>query len=470
MSRRPAHRVAAGRRRPAAADPAGSLRLYNQSGCPLCDTGEAAVQVWLSWFRAENHGDQALLRTLRDSAGFCPVHTRRLLAEAGPQVLRRPLASAVEGAISQAQRLTSRAGRGRWQRRRPPAPCPLCRMTADRERAAAGDVAAILDEPGAVGALADRRGLCRMHLGSLLPLLSPAQAAVAAEIAARRLAALPAGVPETLLALAGQDADALARLPYLEAHARVLYADSRAAPRTTAPGAAGSLIADLAAGSCPPCHAAGREQVRYLLWLGDGLGERGPAETDLRLCAPHLYDAWHLYAARAAARTGSWLVTAVARGRGETPDGTPADVALPVTGDRSCRACWVGLDAERRQLNLLSACLQDTRVVRAVGDAHGLCLRHAAVMTADASAGPVLSRLVTQLRQAQWELDEDAARRAWDRRHEPRGREQDAWRRAPALIDGAVYLGCPDGAAYPSASVQGAVSTERPASRRSASW
>jgi hypothetical protein len=31
----------------------------------------------------------------------------------------------------------------------------------------------------------------------------------------------------------------------------------------------------------------------------------------------------------------------------------------------------------------------------------------------------------------------------WDFRHETQGPEADAWRRAPALLDGATYLGAP---------------------------
>jgi hypothetical protein len=118
------------------------------------------------------------------------------------------------------------------------------------------------------------------------------------------------------------------------------------------------------------------------------------------------------------------------------PGFSAAQVALPLTGDRSCRACWAGLDAERRQPGLLSASLLDTRVVQPVGDAQGLCLRHVTAVEADDDTSPVLSRLVTQLRQAQWELDEDASKRAWDRLHEPKESEQGAWRRAPRSSTG----------------------------------
>jgi len=458
---------------------AGLPAMSGQSGCLSCRTCEETEQVWLRWFLADNHSDPALLRALYDSAGFCPAHTRRLFAQAAPHVLQRPLVHALRGAVARLERLTA-ARRPRGRQQKPPARCPLCRVIMERERAAAEDVAATLTRPGTAAGLADWDGLCCRHLAALLPRLSTAQAAVAAEIVAGRFAALRAGAPESLLVLAGLDADALARVPYLNAHARLLREEphARAQPAQVSP--ASRLIADLATGACPACHAAGREQVRYLLWLGDSLAGAdadGLAGTDLQLCAWHLLDARHLYDVRAAAGTRFRLVSAVSasnyaqavalaaaarevlaaprpgrqlRRNGSMSQGSAeraaeafGAAARALTGDRSCRACWVGLDAERRQLCLLRACLLDTGVLRAVGDAHGLCLRHAAVLAVDGDARPVLSRLMTQLRQAQWELDEGAAKRAWDRRHEPKGHEQDAWRRAPALIDGAVGLGIP---------------------------
>lgn len=117
-----------------------------------------------------------------------------------------------------------------------------------------------------------------------------------------------------------------------------------------------------------------------------------------------------------------------------------------VTGDDYCRVCRLGEHAAAREQALLRACLRDPHVLRALEESHGLCLRHAAQAAAGPEAAPVLTRLLNQLRQAQWELEEDAEKQAWDRRHEPKGREQDTWRRLPALLDGDVFLGLPAGA------------------------
>jgi len=256
------------------------LRMLEQPGCVLCRICEEAARTWVHWFGMENHNDPALLRTLGESAGFCPAHTRRLIAATSARVLRPSLKFALGGAIGRAEQTVAGHGERKPRRQKAQARCPLCRVTAEREQAAVGDLAASLERPQVAAAIRDRGALCYRHLCQLLPGLSPAQVVAAAGAVADRLATLPAGTPESRFMLAGYDPDA-----------------------------------------------------------------------------------------------------------------------------------------------------------------HGVCLRHAAEVAPDRDAGPVLSRLLTQLRQAQWELAEDARRQAWDRRHEPRGHEQDAWRRIPALIDGEVYLG-----------------------------
>jgi len=113
--------------------------------------------------------------------------------------------------------------------------------------------------------------------------------------------------------------------------------------------------------------------------------------------------------------------------------------AQQLIDDDYCRACQVSTSAARQQA-LLQACLQDSRVLRALEKSHGLCLRHG-TQAAGSEAAPILDRLLTQLQQAQWELQEDARKQAWDHRHEPRGHEQSTWRLLPALLDGDVFLG-----------------------------
>ncbi len=411
------------------------LVLLGQQGCVLCRTCEEASRTWTRWFAMEYHSDPDLLDTLGQS-GFCPAHTRRLLTETSARILRPALASVLSGAIRHAEQAAARLGRDK-PRRQVPAPCPLCRVSVERVRAAASDLTASFDQPQVAAAIRERGGLCFRHLRHLLPELSSAQAAAAADAIASRLSVLPAGTPESRFLLAGHDPDALDRIPYLKAHALVLDQETDAGRFRTQPAAqspAGRLITDLAGDSCPICRATSREQVRYLLWLGRHRSERGPAANDLRLCPRHLHDTPSIASASAQALSSSG---AAAR---EQALALAAGANTP-TASQPCRACRAGLDAEQRQLGLLRASLLDARVLRVLEDAHGLCLRHTAEVTADRNAGPVISRLLTQLRQTQWELAEDTGKQAWGRRHELRGPEQDAWRRVPALIDGEVYLG-----------------------------
>ena len=310
-------------------------------------------------------------------------------------------------------------------------------MIAERGRAAADDLAAFLDRPEVASAIRSRGGLCFWHLCHLLPRLSPGQAIAAAGAVAGRLSDLSADLSESYSMLVGYDLDALARTPYLLAHVRILSTEKDAGWPGAYPagqGPASRLLADLASRSCPVCRAAGREQVRYLLWLGQRWPERGPTGSDLRLCPRHLHD----IRSGAAGASEALSVSATAAREHVLALAAGADT---LTADRPCRTCRAGQDAERRQLALLQASLLDARVLRALEDAHGLCLRHAAEVTADRDAAPVIFRLRTQLKKAQWELAEDVGKQAWDRRHEPKGHEQDAWRRVPALIDGDVYLG-----------------------------
>ena len=164
------------------------LGLLEQPGCVLCRTCEDATRTWIGWFCMENNNDPALLETLERSAGFCPAHTRRLLTETSARILRSALASALSGAIRRAEQAAARLGRDKPGRlHRATVPCPLCRVTVERVRAAAGDLAAFLDRPQVAAAIRDRGGLCFRHLRHLLPKLSSTQAVSVADAVASRL-------------------------------------------------------------------------------------------------------------------------------------------------------------------------------------------------------------------------------------------------------------------------------------------
>ena len=130
---------------PGADDVPRVLDLLDRPGCVLCRTQADAAGTWMRWFVLENHSDPATLLALGESTGFCPAHTRRVLTEAGPDVLRLPWEFTVRGAIDRAGRLASGRPAGRFRRTTSRASCPLCRVIAQRERATRSDLAACLD-------------------------------------------------------------------------------------------------------------------------------------------------------------------------------------------------------------------------------------------------------------------------------------------------------------------------------------
>jgi hypothetical protein len=76
-----------------------------------------------------------------------------------------------------------------------------------------------------------------------------------------------------------------------------------------------------------------------------------------------------------------------------------------------------------------------------------LCVRHVLALRrrdrrAAGAAAQAVARRTEAVRQ---ELEEAFRKRTWAHRHEPRGREMTAWRRAPLVLDGRVYGGGPPG-------------------------
>jgi hypothetical protein len=421
------------------------VRLLEVGGCALCRVRDEAEQTWLRWFEIEHHSDAATLAALGNARGFCPAHTRRLVASDKPAILRRPWEFLLRAAIECAERLIATVDVPAA------APCPLCASADARTRAAGESLAAALEEPEAGAALRERHGLCYPHLQVLLPNLSAAQAAVAAD-------AVRAGIAEdALTTVTGIDPDAehRSRLSALVAE----HDDPIGLPP------AERLTADLDAGSCPCCRQIGRAETTYLAWL---VAEEDPGDHDVALCPRHLHDAvrsartrTRLVAARCAgvkARVEE-LAAAAQRLAGEQPDrpwpgrgilGRPRPDSLTdryrravgnIDGDHTCRACRTGALAGDRCLALVAACAHDRLVNAALERGHGLCLRHGERLAAQELAQGAVRRLATRLRQSAWEVHEDTLKQAWDLRHEPAGSETTVWRRVPTIVDGRAYLG-----------------------------
>jgi hypothetical protein len=430
------------------------LVMLGEAGCALCRAREGATDVWLRWFAMENHTEVPTLTLFKDALGCCPAHTRRLLRLRAPAVLAGPWEWVLRGAVARAQTLHSTTRTGP----RPAPVCPVCAVVEEHERASAEKLAGSLAHPDVARAVHDRGSLCCRHLRRLLPLLDRADALTAAR-AVHDLLDSAAGASSALVVVAGRDPDASARAALLRAHADHL------GEVPAARGPADRLVADLLAGSCPVCRAVGREEARYLVWLGTPQAGRGPSGGELELCDRHTHDLptlapggrWVVETAVSAARDRLSALISATQPPPPAPKTHPGVRALPTyeealaaaTEEPYCRTCVVGRTAAERQLALITACADDNWVLGLLPESHGLCLRHTAELPASPATGPVVRHTLSRLREIQWEHAEYARKQAFGARHEPKGTEETTWLRVPLLIDGTVTLGLGDTEAEP---------------------
>jgi hypothetical protein len=405
-----------------------AAELLARPGCPLCHRLDEAEHDFFAWFVTETNADEPMRTDLERSLGFCPTHTRLLLADdSAPQLLASfgpRLAGAALVRLDGTRRL---------------APCPACDSLATAERFGLGLISEALDHAELARRYEATGGLCASHLRSALVALPERQAAP--------LAGTWREAEATHGPRKGLDADASAR-------ARL---------RATLPreedehdGTVERLCRALALGCCPACLAAGRHEGRYLTWAAsaDGLDDHA-LHTEMDLCDRHLADLRLLNPSRAeqlhrllATRRGAAFedfarrVAVRGRRRLRRPIGSRAlaeareDVARPPR----CLAC-LGLVVQKdRTVELLLEAMADRSVRTAYAGAQGLCVRHLRPLPPEA---PELLRetAAARLRILRWELVEDFRKRGWEARHEPPGPEHGAWLRLPAMLDGRTFLG-----------------------------
>lgn len=112
-------------------------------------------------------------------------------------------------------------------------------------------------------------------------------------------------------------------------------------------------------------------------------------------------------------------------------------------GPGACPACHAWNDAASSAAGRLPEILQAQPAASTGAYTPLLCLRHVVSLrqqdprSADAAVQLAVRRAESLVR----ELEEAFRKRAWAHRHEPRGHEMTAWRRAAALVDGRVYGG-----------------------------
>jgi hypothetical protein len=389
--------------------------LLTRPGCPVCRYVTEAGDRYLAWFAMEAHADPVMITRLCASLGMCARHTRGLMGQPGAA----PRLTAVYRYLLQAAR-EQLAGPAR----RRLAACPACQHDQD----AAGRVlSTLLDELADAEVRArylELGGLCWPHVRAAAGTRGHRRAvAWIAQAAAASTAGLPAGL-DMLAGAPDHDAELRARLR------AALPPEGR-----------------LPHGTCVACLAVARAELTVLMRPA-GAGDVPPWE--LCLCPVHLRDAALASGSRAAAFIG-WQAECQAVGLARLaqssawrPGGGPAGwlrsrPSAAAAGD--CPVCRAQEQAAGQELRRYRAA---ARGAVTYDGAPPLCVRHLlALRAADPAAGTAAAATATKHAGVLIEELAEAFRKGtWAFRHESRGTEMTAWRRAAALLDGGVFGGC----------------------------
>jgi len=390
--------------------------LLTGPGCPVCRyLGEAASR-YLGWFALEGHGDAATVTRLCASLGMCPRHTRGVMSQ--PGAARRLTALYRDVVRAARDRLAGRAARV--------AGCPAC----EHDDGSVGRALETLLEGLADGLVRNRYrelgGLCIPHLRAAAARGDRGVVAWLARTMTEAVTACQAG--PGWLAGTGRDADV-----------RLVLRD--ALPPVALPGS----------GVCAACLAAGRSEQAGLARLADG-GDRAGPDRRLLLCEDHLGDlvvqqrrpGVALLAWQAGCLTGALVRPLSPPGRKlDGPAGWLRFRHRRGIGLDDCPVCLASEAAARRALDELRWQL---RVAPGVpGSPFPLCVRHLLhLKTADPWAAQVTAPdAIDRADRLAAELDAAFIKGTWPHRHEARGPEMTAWRRAAAFLDGAVFCGSP---------------------------
>jgi hypothetical protein len=402
-----------------------AAELLTRPGCPACRYAAEASDRFFAWFALEAHADPVTITRLCASLGMCPRHTRALIRQPGAQAR---LTAVYRYLLEAAQHKL--AGRGTRL-----ASCPAC---AHHQAALLRVLDTLLEglrEKPVRERYLELGGLCVPHVHAAVGGCGHHNAAAwVVQASIRRNRHLP-----SLDVLAGgPDHDAAERARLRAA----LYAPDRVP----------------AGFYCPVCLAAARNELRALVKAtgGDGCRPSGfPSGSEpgqrLTLCADHLRDAALMGGTQAPAllaRQAGCQAAALARlaslrdwRRGGIRAGWRRGKAPRGVDD--CPVCRARAGAVRQELQQCNSVLRATPP--ALGGVQTLCMRHVlALQAADRSAGREAADLAAQrtgvLLQ---ELAEAFRKNTWAHRHESRGQESTAWRRAAAFLDGGVFGGCP---------------------------
>ena len=400
-----------------------AAELLIRPGCPVCRYAAEASDRYLAWFALEAHADPVMITRLCASLGMCARHTRQLIGQPGAATrLTAVYLYVLEAAREQL------AGKGTRL-----ATCPAC----ERDQAAAGRALGMLldelSEPGIKGRYLETGGLCWPHV------LSAVSGKGQRRVAAWLVQAVPPGTTGHRASL-----DVLAGGPDHDA-------DERARLRAALP-----LGRHFPPRTCAVCLTAARAELAGLAQAtGAGSGHqpegavREASRPGLPLCAGHLRDATLMGGGNAAALLGrqaaclAQLLESAAWQRRSKPAGWLRGRRSTAVADQ-CPVCRARNQGAQWELQRYLAGPEAAPAGRRGGQLLW-CVRHVlALRASDPAAGQVAAAAAVRRADVLIEELADAFRKGtWASRHESRGPEMTAWRRAVAFLDGAVFGGGP---------------------------
>jgi hypothetical protein len=383
--------------------------LLTRPGCPACRYVAEASDRYHAWFALEAHADPVMITRLCASLGMCARHTRGLMGQPGAA----PRLTAVYRYLIQSagEQLAEPGGRRL-------AACPACEHDQDATGRVLDTLLGELPDAGVRERYLELGGLCWPHVRA------------AADVRGHRRAV--AWIAQTAAASTAEHSASLDVLAGGPDHDAELRARLRAAlpPEGRLPP-----------GSCRACLAAARAELTALIALVRRAGTEDVPRRELCLCPVHLRDGALTggdVAAFLAPQAGyqaadlTWLAQSPIWRRGRHS---------PAAGD-GCPVCRAREQAAGQEL-------RRDRDVPQAASAHGgarlLCVRHVLALRASgaaagrAAAGYAAQRATVLI----GELTEAFRKGTWAFRHESRGTEMTAWRRAAAFLDGGVLGGCP---------------------------
>jgi AraC-like DNA-binding protein len=397
-----------------------AAELLTRPGCPVCRYVAETGDRYLAWLALEALADPVTITRLCASLGMCPRHTRALMGQPGAAARL----TAVYRYLLEAARRNLAEGTAKL------AGCPACEHGQAAARRALETLVEGLADAAVQQRYLELGGLCGPHVRAATRVHGHHRAAAWLV----RTAAGTVCHPSSLDGLAGgpdHDAGERARL-------RAALPQGRISPR-----------------ACPVCLAAAHAELRELAQAAGAAASQpsGAAGTAARrdpcLCAVHLRDAVAMdpsgaptllaWQADCLSAELAHSISVAGPWRGALTGWLRASRSASIS---ECPVCRVRAEAVGHALE------RSRSVVRAMPPGPGqplLCVRHVlALRAADATAGrPAADVAVLRADGLLQELAEAFRKDTWAHRHESRGPEMTAWRRAAVFLDGGVSGGCP---------------------------